>query len=274
MPCLLTSGIAPLATESGEAGIERCTFRFEPRRRPIIQASVNTLDLTLYGGHDPRDQPRYSFPEAARATAIPASTLRAWTVGQSYRRKEDVGFFVPVLRRPDAHDSRLSFLNLIEAHIIRALRTVHDVRLSTIREAIALAEKDLAIPRLLLDPRLKTSAKQLFLDRYTDILELSRSQQLAIRCILEQYLERVEYDDSMLPFEFFPFEKVPHNAGQKVILITPFVSFGRPIIRRVGVSTRAVVQRLDAGEAVATVLRDYDLTEAELEEAVLFEAAA
>jgi uncharacterized protein (DUF433 family) len=195
-------------------------------------------------------------------------------VGQNYRRKDDLGFFEPILRRPSEEDSRLSFLNLIEAHILRALRTVHDVSLATIRYAIGTAEKDLGIPRLLFDPRLKTSARQLFLDRYTDVVELSPSQQLAMRSVLVQYLDRVEYDSHKLPFEFYPFERSPQNAGRKVVLITPFVSFGRPIIHRTGISTRSIAQRLDAGEAVETLVDDYRLTEAEIEEAVLFEAAA
>ncbi len=223
---------------------------------------------------DPRDTPLYTFREAARAIDIPASTLRAWVVGQPYPRKDDVGFFVPVLRRPGADDNRLSFFNLIEAHVLRALRTVHDVNLRAIRDALEIAERQLGIERLLLDPRLATSAGHLFLDRYTDLLELSRSQQLAMRTILAQFLERVQYDESLLPVQFFPFERAPRNAGGKIILITAFVSFGRPIIQRTGVSTRAVAQRLDAGEPLETVRSDYGLTDAEIEEAVLFEAAA
>lgn len=223
---------------------------------------------------DPGNTPAYTFRDAARAIGIPASTLRAWTVGQPYPRKDDVGFFVPVLRRPDAEDGRLSFFNLIEAHVLRALRTVHDVNLGAIREALEIAEGQLGIQRLLLDPRLAASAGRLFLDRYTDLLELSRSQQLAMRTILAQFLERVQYDETRLPARFFPFERAPRNAGEKIILITPFVSFGRPIITRTGVSTRAVAQRLDAGEPLETVRSDYGLTDAETLEAVLFEAAA
>lgn len=120
----------------------------------------------------------------------------------------------------------------------------------------------------------KTSAGQLFLDRYTDLLELSWSQQIAMRQILAAYLQRVEYDETNLPFEFFPFERSPQNAGQRLIVISPFVSFGRPILRRTGVSTRAVAQRIDAGEDIGAVLEDYNLTESELGEALLFEAAA
>jgi len=234
---------------------------------------VTSPDLSLYGGTDPREKPRYSFTEAARSTGIPVTTLRAWTVGQRYPRKEDTGFFDPLLHRPEGTGG-LSFLNLIEAHILRALRTIHEVRLSTIREAIRIAEAELGIPSLLLDPRLKSSAGELFLDRYFDLLSLSGSRQVAMRSILEEFLERVEYDEANLPSEFYPLERMQRNKGAKLILITPFVSFGRPFIQRVGVSTRAVAQRLDAGESVDLVRQDYGLEGAELEEAVLFEAAA
>ena len=195
-------------------------------------------------------------------------------MGQSYPRKADRGYFAPVLSRPDPDDGRLSFVNVIEAHVVRALRTVHEVDLEVIREAVAIAENQLGIPRILLDPRLKASGGQLFLDRLTDLVQLSASQQIAMRMILEMYMERVEYDESNLPTEFSPFEKLPENSGRKVITLNPFVTFGRPVIRRVGVSTRAIVQRLDAGESSAEIISDYELTEAELEEAILFEAAA
>lgn len=228
----------------------------------------------LYQGADPRSRPLYSFPEAARSTGIPATTLRAWFVGQRYQRKTDVGYFEPVIRRPSSDDTRLSFTNLIEAHILRALRTVHDVKMSLIREAVDLAQSEFRISRLLISPDLKTAAGRLFLDRYTDLLELSRSQQYAMRVVLDQFLERVEYDDSKLPAEFYPFERSRRNQGKRIILVSPFISFGRPVLKSQGISTRAVVQRLDAGESEELILRDYRISEAELEEAVLFEAAA
>ena len=230
--------------------------------------------LELYGDLDPRTQPCYTFREVASATEIPASTLRSWIVGQAYQRKEDVGFFEPVIKRPDSEDKRLLFTNLIEAHVLRALRTVHEVKMSAIRAAVAIAEAEFGIQRLLISPALRASAGQLFLEQYAALIALSPSRQIAMRVILEQYLERVDYDETQLPSEFYPFARNPRNRGERVILLSPFVSFGRPIIHRRGVSTRAIVQRLDAGEDKLVILQDYDITEAELEEAVLYEAAA
>lgn len=227
----------------------------------------------MYGGKDPRTLPMYSFPDAARATGIPPSTLRSWVAGQRYRTRDRWTRFHPVIERPDENDSRLSFLNLIEAHVLRALRQTHGVPLEQVRQAVTMAEEDLGIERLLVDPRLKTSAGTLFLDFYTGLLELTPSRQFAIRVTLERYLERVEYDETGLPSLFFPFEHLPEPTTERAISISPFISFGKAVVQRRGISTRSIANRLDAGEAKEFVLEDYELTEAELEEAVLFESA-
>lgn len=230
--------------------------------------------LELYGGTDPREAPLYSFPDAARATEIPASTLRSWVVGQAYDRKHDRAYFEPVISRPSKDDPRLSFTNLIEAHVLRALRRVHEVQFSAIRQAVDIAEAQFGIRRLLISPDLRTSAGELFLNRYTHFLELNEGQQLAMKSVLDQFLERVEFDESRLPFEFRPFERSPRNAGAEMVAISPFVGFGRPLLRKSGVSTRAVVQRIEAGESLEAVMTDYGLDESEIEEAILYEAAA
>lgn len=235
---------------------------------------LDKKDLSLYGSHDPRDEPRYSYPESARATGIPSSTLRAWTAGMSYGRKDDKSYFQPVISRPSESDPRLSFTNLIEAHVLRALRTVHEVKLSYIREAVDLAEREFGMSRLLISPDLRASPGQLFLDRYTHFLELSDAQQLAMKSILDQFLDRIEFDAGRLPFEFFPFGRSPRNAGERIISVSPYVSFGDPVIQRVGVSTRAIVKRIEVGESAEDVMRDYGLNESEFEEAILYEAAA
>jgi uncharacterized protein (DUF433 family) len=41
------------------------------------------------------------------------------------------------------------------------------------------------------------------------------------------------------------------------------VAFGRPIVRRMGVSTAAIADRIDAGETVSALAEDYDLSREE-----------
>ena len=265
-----------LARASSPDDIECRPIAPSPERCSLVSVAKNlsAKDLELYGASDPRDQPWYTYPEAARATGIPVSTLRAWTVGQEYRRKGDRGFFRPVIARPSDSDPRLSFTNIIEAHVLRALRTVHEVKLGYIRGALEVAEKEFGIDRLLISPELRTSAGQLFLDRYTELLELSKGKQLAMRGVLGEYLKRVHFDESRLPVEFLQFPRMPSNTTRDLISLSPYVSFGRALIRRLGVSTQAVAQRLEAGEPAEDVMEDYGLSDEELHEAVLYEAAA
>jgi uncharacterized protein (DUF433 family) len=219
---------------------------------------------------DLRERPRYATKEVARAVDVPPSTVGAWVRGYPYGVKRGGGRFEPVIKRPDPDDSRLSFNNLIEISVLRALRTTHEVELRYIRQALKIAEKEHSIQRLLMSPELLAGAGEMFLKQYGKLLELSPSKQLAMETIVEQFLNRVNFHEG----QFFPIERSPAGKGHRLILVTPFVSFGRPIITRVGVSTQVVAERLNAGENRETIVRDYDLNESEFDEALLYEAAA
>jgi uncharacterized protein (DUF433 family) len=58
------------------------------------------------------------------------------------------------------------------------------------------------------------------------------------------------------------------------IAIDAQVAFGRPVIRRLGICTSPIADRIDAGESIADLSTDYELSEAEIEQAVLYEWAA
>jgi uncharacterized protein (DUF433 family) len=229
--------------------------------------------FNLYGGLDPADMPRYARPDAARATGVPASTLGVWTRGMNFTSRRGVkGFYAPVVTLPDANDPRLSFNNLLEINVLRALREVHEVELRSVREAIENAKNEHNIQRLLIHPNLRTSGGALFLDYYFQLVDLSNSKQMAMRQILEHSLKRVELDED-LRYTFFPMPRVM-GPDARPILVSPYVSFGSAILERRGVSTYAIRQRIDAGEKQDDIIADYDLMEDEFEEAIRYEAAA
>lgn len=237
-----------------------------------LESGTNRAALTELT--DPRDLPAYTYVEASKALGIPASTIGAWVRGQKYSRKDDIGFFEPVIQRPDPDDTRLSFKNLIEAHVLRSLRTGHDVSLGAVREALRIAEERHGIERLLIHADLKTSAGELFLDQYERLVTLSKAEQLVIRETFRDYLRRVEYDELNLPRRLFPITAGEHGEDQPMISISPYVSFGRPIISRAGISTGAIRGRVDAGESVEHVADDYGLEEREVEAALRYEVGA
>jgi uncharacterized protein (DUF433 family) len=176
----------------------------------------------------------------------------------------------PAQRQP----LQLSFFNLIEAHVLRALRTEHGVAIGELRKAIAYAEKKLAIERLLLSPELRTHAGEVFLDRYVELINLSASGQLALRMVFEEHLKRVEWDEWKFPVRLYPYLDPSQRTSERPIAIDPQVAFGRPVVLRVGVSTAAIAERIDAGESVDALADDYDLTREEIQQAVLFYSRA
>lgn len=222
---------------------------------------------------DLRDQPAYTLADAARYLKLPEATLRSWVIGRQYPAAGRTAHFSPLIQPANKTPLHLSFYNLIESHVLRSLRTDHGVAIKEVREAVRCAERDLGIERLLLSRDLRTHAGEVFLEKYGELLNLSASGQLAMRRLLAEHLKRVEWDDRKFPIRLYPFTPADVSP-ERPIAIDPTIAFGRPVVIRAGISTSTIAERLDAGESVNDLVDDYGLTEAEIEEAVLYERAA
>lgn len=236
-----------------------------------------TVDVTRGGvaaNVDPRAQPAYTLTEAAHHLRLSPGTLRSWIVGRPYPTAGGLRTSGPLVKAARAQPATLSFWNLVEAHVLRALRTEHGVSVAALRKALRYAEKELEIEKLLLREDLLTDGGRVLLERYGELIDLSNSGQLAMRRVLEAHLRRVEWDPSRLPARFFPFLSSESGAESRAVAIDPRVAFGRPVLQSVGVSTQVIADRLDAGEAVADLALDYGVSTAEVEQAVLYERAA
>jgi uncharacterized protein (DUF433 family) len=218
--------------------------------------------------------PAYGLAEAARCLRLPPATLRSWVLGREYPTAAGASRFRPLIRPASQQPPLLSFWNLIEAHVLRSLRTEHGVPVKAVRAALAFAEKRLGIDRLLLREELRTHAGELFLERYGELINLSASGQLAMRRLLSEHLERVEWDPSRFPVRLYPFLPLMLSRNERPIAIDPRIAFGRPVVLRRGVSTSAIAERIDLGETVEDPAADYDLKPAEIEQAVIYERAA
>lgn len=229
---------------------------------------------TLYNGRDPRELPAYSVADAARFLDVPPATIRSWVAGRTYPRQDGVGSFERIITPADDRTNRLSFYNLVEAHVLRALRTTHSVPLRHIRPAIAYAEESLGIRRLLLSQELYTLGSDLFIEHLGHLISLSRSGQIYVKELLRAYLRRVERDNHAIPIRLYPFVSLASAPDAKDVVIDPLVSFGRPTVSGSGVLTSILVQRIDAGESIEDLEEDYGLSGEQINAAVLFERAA
>jgi uncharacterized protein (DUF433 family) len=222
----------------------------------------------------PRDVPAYPLGEAARYARVAPATLRSWVVGRPYATRVGTRHSRALIRLADPHGRLLSFNNLVEVHVLRALRTEHGTPIDSIRKALSYAQGKLGIDNLLLSRELATAGGELFLDRYGELISLERSGQMAMRAILLGFLKRVERDDDALPRRLFPFVHGEGSRNRPLIAIDPAVGFGRPIVASRGIATRTIVERIDAGESMETLAEDYELSVEELEEAIIYERAA
>ena len=168
---------------------------------------------------DLRDQPAYALAEASRYLKLPSATLRSWVVGRPYPKSEGVGHSPPLIHPPQKQPLLLTFWNLIEAHVLRSLRTEHGVSIKALRQALSYAQQSEQIDRLLLSKDLRTNAGKLFLEKYGELIELSASGQLAMRKLFEEHLKRVEWDEWQFPVRLYPF--VSGEADRRPIAIDP-----------------------------------------------------
>jgi uncharacterized protein (DUF433 family) len=221
---------------------------------------------------DRREMPAYPLAEAARYVHLAPATLRSWVVGRPYPKRAGKGFFKGLIKPSSSKGPILSFNNLIEAHVLRALRTEHGVPIKAVRDSLRYAELEFGIERLLLRPELRASAGDLFLERYGELVNLSKSGQLAMKKVLETYLRRVEWNNNF-PIRLYPFVSRDVSDRRRVV-IDPEIAFGRPIVAGKSISTAAIVERIDAGESIDDIALDYDISRDDIEEAVLYERAA
>lgn len=226
----------------------------------------------IAGTVDRRDRPAYRLTEAAHYVRLPRATLASWVQGRDYDRRDGRAHFDRLIRPADPRRPYLSFNNLIEAHVLRALRAEHQVSIQAVRAALAVAEQEYRIDRLLLHDGLLTGAGELFLKSYGDLVHLSPSGQIAMRRVLASHLHRIDRDGNF-PIRLHPFVQ-SDVSDAKPIVIDPAVGFGRPIVARTGISTATIAERIDAGESVAEVAADYGMQTEEIADAVTYERAA
>ncbi len=228
----------------------------------------------IYGDRDPRDIPLYTLGTGARILSLSLATLSSWIVGRSYPVRDGKKRFEALIKRPEKSDPRLSFLNLVEANVLWAIRQVHQIPMAKVRAAQVAAERHYGIDRLFIRQELLAGAGKLFLEKYGQLVELTNAQQYALRAIFYDRLERVVHDQGHLASQYWPISPTQRDRSERVIVVDPRISFGRPVIAKRGISTAAISDRADAGEPISEIAADYDLEEREVGDAISFERLA
>lgn len=217
---------------------------------------------------DLREMPAYGINEAAHYLGIPRATLRSWALGRPYSTRTGERFFRPIIALPDKDQRLLSFVNLVEAHVLDAIRRAHGVALWRVRKAIDYLKKQLSSSHPLAEQRFVTDKVDLFVEMFGNLVNISQEGQLAMEELIEAHLRRIERDTSGFPIRLYPFTRERKAGEPKIIVIDPSISFGRPVLVGTGIATMIIAQRYKAGESVEELAEDYGRSRSEIEEAI------
>lgn len=196
----------------------------------------------------------YSTVEAALYLRLRPEDVRRWTGAG-------------ILNAPEGG---LSFLNLMELHVLKGLRREFNLPLQRIRRALEEYSQTEHTDHPFLDPRLETDGIHLFLHEGDEYLNLNRPSQRGIPQILSTYLRRIDRLANR-EFQFFPFIVRDDINEPRTIQMSPRVAFGRPVLANTGIATEVIAGRFRARDSIAELAEEYGVPPSMIEDAVRWE---
>jgi uncharacterized protein (DUF433 family) len=212
------------------------------------------------------DEPMYTAAQVSRIVRAPYQTVRYWAFGRNS--------IPPLFEVPDVTPRALSFANMLECHVLNAMRTKYELDLRKVRSALeTLAVKFQDSGRRkhpLLTEDFRTDGIELFINE--GAVNISAGGQATLLPLLNIYLERIQWSVADLgPRKFYPFVYEVSPNEPKIISLTPDVAAGHPVIDGTGISTAVIASRFFARESAHALALEYELSERQIEEAIRWE---
>jgi uncharacterized protein (DUF433 family) len=226
-------------------------------------------------GADPRELPLYPISQAARYLKIPTRTLRDWVVGRTYpiQQGKEQKTFSPVIHLPQKDTPSLSFMNLIEAHVLNGMRKMENIPFPKVRLALEYLGEQFPSLHPLAENQFLTDGIDLFVEKLEQLLNVSRGGQVTFKEIIQSYLRRIDRDLNAKPLRLYPFLKPkPKDDEPKQIMLDPLISFGRPVLVGTGIPTDVLAGRFYSGDSLEELANDYGIQATQVEEAIRYEA--
>ncbi len=163
-------------------------------------------------------------------------------------------------------------MNLVEIHVLDAIRRKHHIPLDKVRTALIFLKRKFPSPHPLAELPFETDGLDLFITKFGQLINVSQDGQLAMQEIMRAHLHRIERDVRGIPIKLFPFtrkrdiDEFPKDP--RVIVIDPYMSFGRPSLEGTGIPTAIIAERYKAGESINDLAQDYGLKPLQIEEVI------
>lgn len=218
----------------------------------------------------------YTLTEAGRLLGVSPATLKRWLFGYSYRQRGTEATqepLWPVQYGPDQDEPLLGFRDLIEARVVRGLRSL-GIGLPTIRRCLRLAGEIVEDSHPFSTRKFKTDGRHIFLevaeraqtkDADPALIDL-RSRQRVFKTIVQPSFVDLAFDAEVASRWWL-------LPNKKTIVLDPARSFGQPIVADGGVPTSRVAQVVAAEGSVDRAARLFELRPTIVRDALRFEAA-
>jgi uncharacterized protein (DUF433 family)/DNA-binding transcriptional MerR regulator len=200
---------------------------------------------------------------------VSRNTVARWLRGYDFGADGE-GHSEPLWRPDYLNEDNLiefSFRDLIELRFVKAFRDI-GLALPTIRECYQRAAEEVHDERPFSTRKFRTDGKTIFLEITEGIQEAKlidlRRRQNVFRTIVEPSLKDLEFDASAVARWF------PLGISRRSVIIDPTRAFGRPIAAS-GIPTEVLSRAVAVEGSVAKVVRLYNVSTAEVKDAVAFE---
>ncbi len=235
----------------------------------LLSSSIASQDLA-WTGFDRYNRPRYSVTETASYLGVSASTLRTWVDGRQFDTSSGrAGFSEPLIQRPNESSGDVSFVNVVEAHILQVIKVDHEVPPAEVRNTLDYLCEELQSEHPLIEYEFTTHGKALFVKQLDKLLSGADWGQWELLPMLEDKLRDVEWRDGRL-YRLFP----KSSKTNRLIVMNPALSSGRPVVQGSGVLASMISRRHNRGESIETLARDYRIDPKAVTAAIDFATAA
>jgi uncharacterized protein (DUF433 family) len=231
-------------------------------------AESDALGLGAYGATEGLRLLNFSR-SSAPVRHVSRNTVARWLRGYNFGT-DGKGHSEPLWHPDYSNENNLiefSFRDLIELRFVKAFRDI-GLALPAIRECYQRAAEEVHDARPFSTRKFRTDGKTIFLEITEGIQEAKlvdlRRRQNVFRTIVEPSLKDLEFDASAVARWF------PLGIARKSIIIDPTRAFGRPIAAS-GIPTEVLSRAVTVEGSVAKVVRLYNVSTAEVKDAVAFE---
>lgn len=214
------------------------------------------------------DRAIYSYSDVDRLVGLHAGTAKRWLEGYARGTR----FYNPILREEPTGSDAVTWGEMVEARLLAEFRS-RSVPVQRMRPAIARLRQEfgaypLAHARVFLDVEgrelVRVVQDEVGLERPLQLVVV-RNGQTVLGEPAKRFRSVVEYSDDVVA-------RLTPDGRTPGVVMDPRRAFGQPAIR--GVTTQAMAEDFRAGTSREDIMDLYELTGAQVDEAIRFELIA